>query len=106
MVKLDHTPEIVAASYDGNYPEMLEVNNVRITYLKSVARYRSLTLNFSARDHLVKRVSEVDIVHIHGLYDLLGPVASKVCLNMRKPYVLETMGMLFPFGRGFILKRD
>ena len=105
MVKLDHTPEIVAAAYDRNYPESLEVNNVKITYLKSVARYRSLTLNFSARDHLIKRVSEVDIVHIHGLYDLLGPVASKVCLSMQKPYVLETMGMLFPFGRGFLLKR-
>jgi len=105
MLKLNHEPEITAATYDSNYPESMDINNLRVTYLKSIARYRSLTLNFSAKNHLVKRVTEVDLVHIHGLYDLLGPVASKVCLSMRKPYVLETMGMFSPFGRGFLLKR-
>ena len=105
MLKLNHESEIIAAAYKRNYPESIEVNKVRITYLKSIARYRSLTLNFSARKYLVKRVNEVDLVHIHGLYDLLGPVASKVCLSMRKPYVLETMGMVIPFGRGLLMKR-
>tara|TARA_B100001123_G_scaffold98667_1_gene113605 strand:+ start:9371 stop:10513 length:1143 start_codon:yes stop_codon:yes gene_type:complete len=105
MVKLKHTPEIVAAAYNSNYPESLEINSVNVTYLKSNARYRSLTLNVSAKDYLIKRVAEVDIVHIHGLYDLLGPVSSKLCLGIGKPYVVETMGMVFPFGRGGYLKR-
>ena len=57
MVKLKHTPEIVAAAYNSNYPESLDINSVNVTYLKSNAPYRSLTLNVSAKDYLIKRVN-------------------------------------------------
>lgn len=105
LLKRNHIPEIIAPAYQTNYPKDIEVNQVRITYLKSIARYRSLTLNIGAADHLIKRITNVDLVHIHGLYDLLGPVASQACLKIGKPYIVETMGMLLPFGRGFLMKR-
>jgi glycosyltransferase involved in cell wall biosynthesis len=46
----------------------------------------------------------VDVVHIHGLYDLLGPAAATACRHWRVPYVVETMGMFRPVAGGRVRK--
>jgi len=46
-----------------------------------------------------------DIVHIFGLYDLLGPAVAAVCRARGLPYVVEPIGMFLPIVRNFQLKR-
>lgn len=44
-------------------------------------------------------VQSVDLVHIYGLYDLLGPMAAWLASFRRHPFVLEPMGMFLPIVR-------
>ena len=48
---------------------------------------------------------DFDLVHIHGLYDLIGPAVGHYCLRAGVPYVLEPLGMSRPYDRSFLLKR-
>jgi glycosyltransferase involved in cell wall biosynthesis len=45
------------------------------------------------------------VVHFYGLYDLLGPAASRFCRRQSVPYVIEPMGMYPPIVRSLRLKR-
>ena len=46
-----------------------------------------------------------DIVHIYGLYDLIGPRVASACRRIARPYVVEPMGMFQPIVRNILLKR-
>jgi glycosyltransferase involved in cell wall biosynthesis len=50
-------------------------------------------------------ISQFDLVHLYGLYDLLGPAVSFFCRRRRIPYVIEPMGMYRPIDRSFRMKR-
>jgi glycosyltransferase involved in cell wall biosynthesis len=76
---------------DGAFP---------VTFMRSGFRYRTMTINPGARALLAERAQAVDVVHIHGLYDLLGPAAATACKHWRVPYVVETMGMFRPVAGG------
>jgi len=45
------------------------------------------------------------MVHIYGLYDLLGPVVAFFARKHRIPYVVEPIGMMRPIDRSLRLKR-
>ena len=45
------------------------------------------------------------MVHIFGLYDLLGPAVAKACQRLNLPYVVEPIGMFVPIVRNVRLKR-
>ena len=45
------------------------------------------------------------MVHVYGLYDLLGPAVGASCRKQSVPYVLEPMGMFRPIVRTIRLKR-
>ncbi len=93
-----HSPHGSASVGDGSgaFP---------VTYLPSGLRFRTLTINAGARAHFDERIRAVDLVHIHGLYDLLGPAAAAVCRERRVPYIVETMGMFRPVAGGALRKR-
>ena len=55
---------------------------------------------FCARD-----CGNFDVVHIFGLYDLLGPRVAAACREAKIPYVVEPIGMFVPLVRNFWLKR-
>jgi len=82
-----------------------EENGVEIVYLSSSARYRALTLNPHVVGFCRASISQFDLVHLYGLYDLLGPAASYFCRKHGVPYVIEPMGMYRPIDRSFRLKR-
>src|SRR5207245_4920825 len=46
-----------------------------------------------------------DVVHIYGLYDLLGPSVARQCRRQGIPYVLEPLGMHRPIVRSLHKKR-
>lgn len=111
---MGHEPSVVAASYMAHSPpgtfqlanaDPKALGEVPVTFLPSGLRYHTLTINPGARGALDERMGGVDLVHIHGLYDLLGPAAAAVCRKQHVPYVLETMGMFRPVGGGKLRKR-
>jgi glycosyltransferase involved in cell wall biosynthesis len=74
-------------------------------YLPVLGRYRAITWNRGALRWCRKNCPSFDIVHIYGLYDLLGPVAAHVRTRAGMPYVVEPMGMFRPIVRNITLKR-
>ncbi|HXN18617.1 MAG TPA: glycosyltransferase [Candidatus Binatus sp.] len=80
-------------------------NGVQTVYLSSLVRYRALTLNPHVIGFCRASISQFDLVHLYGLYDLLGPAASYFCRRHSVPYVIEPMGMYRPIDRSFRLKR-
>jgi glycosyltransferase involved in cell wall biosynthesis len=82
-----------------------EEDGVQTVYLSSLVRYRALTFNPHVIGFCRASISQFDLVHLYGLYDLLGPAASYFCRRRGVPYVIEPMGMYRPIDRGFRLKR-
>jgi glycosyltransferase involved in cell wall biosynthesis len=80
-------------------------DSVETIYLRSWAHYRSLTWNPGVSRFCRLRLAPFDIVHIYGLYDLLGPTVARACRRLGIPYVLEPMGMYRPIVRNIPLKR-
>jgi len=83
----------------------VQQNGVEVVYLRSRATYRATTLNAGLLSFCGKRLRDFDLVHIYGLYDLLGPVVAHYCFKAGVPYVVEPLGMVRPIDRSFRLKR-
>ena len=82
-----------------------EEDGVQTIYLSSLVRYRALTFNPHVIGFCRASISQFDLVHLYGLYDLLGPAATYFCRRHGVPYVIEPMGMYRPIDRSFRLKR-
>ncbi len=80
-------------------------DSIETIYLKSLARYHMLTLNPGLLPFCRERLSDFDVVHIYGLYDLLGAGVARACVARGIPYVVEPMGMFQPIVRNLRLKR-
>jgi glycosyltransferase involved in cell wall biosynthesis len=80
-------------------------DGVETIYLRTLARYRSLTLNPDVIRFANERLQETDVAHIYGIYDLLGPAVGRSCSRRSVPYVLEPIGMFRPIIRSLRLKR-
>jgi glycosyltransferase involved in cell wall biosynthesis len=80
-------------------------DRVETIYLRTRARYRSLTWNPGAASFCRRRLAEFDVTHIYGLYDLLGPRVGRECRRIVRPYVVEPMGMFVPIVRSIWMKR-
>ncbi len=57
------------------------------------------------RAAIARAVQLADVVHVHGLYNLLGPLALVAARRAGKPCVLEPLGMFTPRGRNQWVKR-
>lgn len=82
-----------------------EENGVTALYLSSIVHYRALTFNPHVVGFAAGSASKFDLVHIYGLYDLLGPVIAYSCRRHTIPYVVEPMGMNRPIVRNLLMKR-
>ncbi len=80
-------------------------DGVEAIYLRTRARYRALTWNPGVADFCTSRLTGFDLVHIYGLYDLLGPRVAAACRLASVPYVVEPMGMFRPIVRSIWMKR-
>jgi glycosyltransferase involved in cell wall biosynthesis len=54
---------------------------------------------------LAALVRRADVVHLYGLYNLLGPAVASLAQRNGRPFVLEPQGMFVPRARSFRLKR-
>jgi glycosyltransferase involved in cell wall biosynthesis len=82
-----------------------EVNGVRSVYLPTWFRYRAATWNPAIARFCRERLGDFDVVHIFGLYDLLGPAVARECRKRKIPYLIEPVGMFVPIVRNIFLKR-
>jgi glycosyltransferase involved in cell wall biosynthesis len=82
-----------------------EDRGVRAIYLATWLRYRATSWNPGIGRFLKARLRNFDVVHIFGLYDLLGPAVAKACRKLNLPYVVEPIGMFVPIVRNVGLKR-
>ncbi len=71
-------------------------HGVEAVYLGTLQNYRATTINPGILRFCASRLSEYDVVHIYGLYDLLGSVVGWFCRRRGIPYVLEPLGMFGP----------
>lgn len=80
-------------------------DNVETIYLSTLGRYRAVTINPGVIRFSRVSLSDFDVVHVFGMYDLLGPIVSHFCRRHVVPYVIEPMGMYRPIVRNLQLKR-
>lgn len=80
-------------------------SGVQAIYLPTWLRRRALSWNPAVKRFCRERLREFDVVHIFGLYDLLGPAVARACRSRGLPYVVEPIGMFVPIVRNIWLKR-
>jgi glycosyltransferase involved in cell wall biosynthesis len=78
---------------------------VEAVYLSTLLNYRATTINPRVVSFCLRRLRDFDVVHIYGLYDLLGSVVAWFCRRRGIPYVLEPLGMFGPKVRSHKKKR-
>lgn len=83
----------------------VEQDGAEIIYLRGRGGYRTLTWNPGALRFCRQQLRSFDLVHIYGLYDLIGPVVAYFCRRAKVPYVVEPMGMFRPIVRNLRLKQ-
>jgi glycosyltransferase involved in cell wall biosynthesis len=90
-------------SEDAARSEVVDREGVRVRYLPwSGSGLRQWPRD---RDALEAEVQAADVVHVHGLYNLLGPLAMRAARRACRPCVLEPLGMFTPRGRNQWVKR-
>ncbi len=82
-----------------------EDRGVRAVYLPTWLHYRATSWNPAMRPFLKNELGNYAVVHIFGLYDLLGPAVARACRRRRIPYVVEPIGMFVPIVRNVLLKQ-
>ena len=82
-----------------------EANGVQSIYLPTWGRYRAVSWNPAVERYCRARIGQFEIVHIFGLYDLLGPAVARACRMRKIAYVVEPIGMYLPIVRNIALKR-
>src|ERR1700731_2501925 len=95
IVNAEPSPWGIEAHEDG----------VQCVYLRTRARYRALTWNSGVAAFCRERLAQYDLIHIFGLYDLLGPQIARACRRLARHYVVEPMGMFQPIVRNIRMKR-
>ncbi|HEV2387551.1 MAG TPA: glycosyltransferase [Candidatus Acidoferrales bacterium] len=78
--------------------------NVETVYLRTALTFHALTVNPALGAFCRERLAGFDVVHLYGLYDLMGPKVSRLSQGAQIPYLLEPMGMFRPIDRAFFLK--
>jgi glycosyltransferase involved in cell wall biosynthesis len=82
-----------------------EENGVQAIYLPTWLKYRATSWNPAVKRYCRARLQNFDVVHIFGLYDLLGPAVAAACRARQLPYIVEPIGMFVPIVRNLLMKR-
>jgi glycosyltransferase involved in cell wall biosynthesis len=78
---------------------------VKAIYLKTLTNYRATTISPRVLEFCRRQLADFDLVHVYGLYDLLGSVVARSCRRRGIPYVVEPLGMFQPKTRSLQKKR-
>ena len=89
---------------DSPFGKKREVRGVKAIYLPNWLHFRAASWNPALRRYLRARLANFDVVHIFGLYDLLGARTAAAAYERKIRYVVEPIGMFVPIVRSFFLK--
>jgi len=103
LARRGHQVTVLTARRGGM--EVHSDGGVEVACLPSTLRYRTHTLNPGVVEFCVRRLHGFHVVHIYGVYDMLGPVVASFSRRWEIPYVLEPLGMFRPIVRSIALKR-
>lgn len=99
-------PELQALGWDRSpFGWRHAQDGVQSIYLPTWFRYRALSWNPAIKRYCRARLQNFDVVHIFGIYDLLGPAVAAAARSRNLPYVIEPIGMFVPIVRNVLLKR-
>ncbi|HEX9761352.1 MAG TPA: glycosyltransferase [Candidatus Acidoferrales bacterium] len=105
MVRCGHNVTVLATTFDAHRASGSQrVVGVEVCYLKPDIRYRTTTWNSGVQKFCDSRLREFGVVHIYGLYDLMGPAVARACRRQGIPYIVEPLGMTRAIDRSFFLK--
>lgn len=102
--RLRQLPNEPPAEHDP-FGRRRKISGVTAIYLGNRLHYRAASWNPALPRFLRAHLQEFEIVHIFGLYDMLGPCVAAACRKKKIPYVVEPIGMFVPRVRNFGLKR-
>ncbi|MGD9404114.1 MAG: glycosyltransferase [Anaerolineae bacterium] len=103
LAQRGHRVQVVTFHSTQRIAAAVEWDGIEIRYLPWLGwRERQVPLDLGS---LAAAVSESDVVHTYGLYNLLCPAAALLALRARLPYVLEPLGMYTPRARKLWAKR-
>jgi glycosyltransferase involved in cell wall biosynthesis len=107
LTKAGNAVGVLTVNHDLRRPGFSRwLDGVRVQYLPSIVRYRSSgTIAPGAVPAAHRLVNGADVVHIFGLYDMIGPAAGFAARRDQVPYLVEPMGMYRPILRGLRKKR-
>jgi glycosyltransferase involved in cell wall biosynthesis len=106
LVRRGHQVTVLTTSYGKpQAPGTFVQGGVAVVYLRPLLTYRATTLDPGVLRFCRLRLREFDVVHIYGLYDLLGPLVARHCRARGIPYVIEPLGMTRAYDRSLRLKR-
>jgi glycosyltransferase involved in cell wall biosynthesis len=89
----------------GPFGQTWTVRGVTAVYLPTWFHLRAASWNPALPRYLQARLGDFDVVHIFGLYDVLGQRVAAECRKRNIPYVIEPIGMYLPIVRNIRLKR-
>jgi len=94
-----------AEAEDSPFGKKSQVAGVKAVYLPNWGHYRAASWNPALPRFLRARLKTFHVVHIFGLYDLLGARTAARAREYGIPYVVEPIGMYVPIVRNLPLKR-
>jgi len=98
--------EVSVVTFHSEHPrwnERKEIDEVPVQYIPWFGNVnRQIPTSFL---QIREAVSNSDLVHIYGLYNLIGPVGSWYAKHLRRPVIIEPQGMYSPRGRNLFAKR-
>ena len=102
---LGHEVDLLTANYDGVRSFTEPEHQVNVIYLGTVFQAHHMTVNPGLVSFCLRNLRNYDVVHIYGIYDLIGPTVAWFCRRWKIPYVVEPIGMYKPVVRTFLAKR-
>ena len=105
LEKRAQSPEEKIAAERSPFGWRRTANGVEAIYLPTWLHYRRVSWNPAVKRYCRALLAKFDVVHIFGLYDLLGPSVAAACRKRAIPYVVEPIGMFSPIVRNLWLKR-
>ena len=106
LVRRGHQVTVLTSNYDRPFRSKRSSHGgIETIYLGYLLRHRVVTLNPGLLSFRRRRLREFDVVHVHGIYDLLGPAVARSCRKWNVPYIIETEGMYRPIARNISLKK-
>src|SRR2546428_10347638 len=83
LARRGHRVTVLTASRDQRFER--KVVDTEVVYVQSLGRYRTITLSPGVVSFCLRHLREFDVVHIYGIYDLIGPVVAAMCRRRSIP---------------------